>query len=669
MVVIVNNHKARVMMIKETLDNNKKIEPNDKKITILKENFPNCFSGNTFDIEKFKREVNQDINFSSEGYEMNFLGKNYAKYIGDSIDTETILVPNAENNSKTQNKNSKNIYITGDNLEALKHLRRSYTDQVACCYIDPPYNTGGDDFAYNDNFKFTKKELQDVLGIEEQEADRILKMTSLNSSSHSAWLTFMYPRLYLARDLLKEDGVIFISIDENEHSQLKLLCDDVFGEENFAGEIIWKNSSKNDQDYISMQHEYILFYVKDKQKNSGNWQEEKEGIEDIYNAFNKFREKHGNDWKAIHQEALAWYKQFPESNPIYSSKHYSWMDERGVYFPSDISGPNYGQYRYDVIHPVTGEICKEPASGWRFPKTTMEKRINENLVHFGKTHKTIPNNKTYLKDTEFQSLTSVKFKDGRVASKQLTTLLGAKDIFTNPKDVDLIALLIKSATQSNEENLVLDFFSGSSTTAHSVMQLNANNEGNFKYIMVQLDEPVKKESAAEKNGYKTIDEIGRERINRAAQVIRENTNADIDYGFKHYYTKVLNENVIDQIKEFDPNLLASELEFEFDKETILTTWMNKDGHGLTPLVEEINLSGYIGYYVEGYLYLLDKGLSQKQIDILLSKIVENKSFNPTNIIVYGYNFADFNILTQLETNLKQLRNEDKNIEVSLIKRY
>ncbi|WP_203249296.1 site-specific DNA-methyltransferase [Sporosarcina beigongshangi] len=656
-------------MIKETLDNNEHGKLNQRKIAILKENFPNCFSGDALDIEKFKKEINQDIDFSSEGYEMNFLGKNYAKYIADSIDTETVLVPNVEHNSKPKNKKSENIYITGDNLEALKHLRKSYTNQVACCYIDPPYNTGGDDFAYNDNFKFTKKELQDVLGIEEQEADRILSMTSSNSSSHSAWLTFMFPRLYLARDLLRENGVIFISIDENEHSQLKLLCDDIFGEESFAGEIIWKNSSKNDQNYISMQHEYILFYVKDKRENPGNWMEKKEGIEEIYKAFEGFRKKHGDDWQTIHNEALEWYQQFPESNPIYSSKHYSWMDERGVYFPSDISGPDYGQYRYDVIHPVTGEVCKEPASGWRFPQTTMDQRVKENLVHFGKSHKTIPNNKTYLKDTEFQSLTSIKYRDGRVASKQLTTLLGEKDIFTNPKDVDLTALLINATTQSSEENIVLDFFSGSATTAQSVMQLNANNEGDFKYILVQIDEPVKKGSAAEKHGYKTIDEIGRERINRAAQLIKEQVNADIDYGFKHYYAKTLNESIIDQIKEFDPTFLASELEVEFDKETILTTWMNQDGHGLTPSVEEVNLGGYIGHYIEDYLYLLEKGLSQQNIDTILSKIVEDKNFNPTNIVVYGYNFVDFNILIQLETNLKQLRIEEKNIEVSLIKRY
>ncbi|MCY9002863.1 site-specific DNA-methyltransferase [Peribacillus frigoritolerans] len=655
-------------MIKETLDNNENRKLNERKLSILKENFPNCFSGDTFDIEKFKKEINQDVDFASEGYELNFLGKNYAKYIADSIDTETVLTPNIENNNQEENSKSDNIYITGDNLDVLKHLRKSYTNQVKMIYIDPPYNTGGDGFVYSDNFKFTKEKLRSVLDIEEEEAERILNMTSSKSSSHSAWLTFIYPRIYIAGELLKDDGVIFISIDENEHSQLKILCDDIFGEQNFAGEIIWKNSSKNDQAYISMQHEYILCYVKNKKYNSGAWKEKKEGLEEIYKAFETFREKHDDDWDAIHKEALKWYKQFPESNPIYSSKHYSWMDDiKGVYFPDNISGPNFGQYRYDVIHPITGKVCKEPSSGWRYPETTMKQRIEDGLVHFGKDETTVPNNKTYLKDTEFQSLTSIKYKDGRVASKNLKKLLEG-NIFTNPKDVDLLASIMK-VININDNDIVLDFFSGSGTTAHAVMKLNAEDNGKRKYIMVQLDESVKVGSEAEKSGYKTIDEIGRERIIRASKLIYEERGADIDYGFKHYYAITLNDNKIDEIKEFDPNLLVSELEVEFDKETILTTWMNRDGHGLTPTITEVDLAGFIAYSVNGYLYLVDKGLTQQNIDLLLSKIVEEKDFNPTNVVIYGYNFKDFNVLTQLEVNLKQLKNEEKNIEISLIKRY
>jgi adenine specific DNA methylase Mod len=269
--------------------------------------------------------------------------------------------------------------------------------------------------------------------------------------------------------LLTRDGVIIVSIDENEVTNLRKICDEVFNANNYAGEIIWKNSSKNDQAYISIQHEYLLFYVKDKFENTGEWFEQKEGIDEILKAFNDFRDKLGNDWKAIHKAALDWFKQFPESNPISSSKHYSWMDERGVYFPDNISGPNFGQYRYDVKHPKTGGICKEPASGWRYPESTMTERIKANLIHFGDDETTVPNNKTYLANTTNQSLTSIKYKDGRVASKTLAKLMG-KNCFTNPKDVSLLIQIMK-AIRLSDGDIVLDFFAGSSTTAEAVMEM------------------------------------------------------------------------------------------------------------------------------------------------------------------------------------------------------
>jgi len=196
---------------------------------------------------------------------------------------------------------------------------------------------------------------------------------------------------------------------------------------------------------------------------------EKRGVDEIYKAFEFFQRQHGKDWKAIHKEALDWFKQFTESNPITASKHYTWMDERGVYFPDNISGPNYGQYRYDVLHPVTKKKCKEPSSGWRFPQETMLQRIKDGLIHFGADETTVPNNKTYLKNTEFQSLTSVKYRDGRVASKQLTSLMGG-NYFTNPKDSELLRALFK-AVGVIQQDVVLDFFAGSGTTAQTVMEL------------------------------------------------------------------------------------------------------------------------------------------------------------------------------------------------------
>ena len=220
-------------MIKEILTNNQDVKANTNKLTALREHFAGCFdSDGAFDLERFKEMLRDEVDLKSEGYSLNFLGKDYANLIA-SVDTTTVVVPDVEHNSKPENKDSENIYISGDNLDALKHLLKSYAGQVKCIYIDPPYNTGTDGFVYNDRFSFTSEQLQKRLSIGDDEAQRILDMTSRGSSSHSAWLMFMSPRLQLARQLLSKDGVIFISIDDNEQANLKLLCDYVFGEENF----------------------------------------------------------------------------------------------------------------------------------------------------------------------------------------------------------------------------------------------------------------------------------------------------------------------------------------------------------------------------------------------------------------------------------------------------
>lgn len=300
--------------------------------------------------------------------------------------------------------------------------------------------------------------------------------------------------------------------------------------------------------------------MKDKNSNLGEWIETKEGVDEIFAAFDRFHAMYGDDWERIHKEALEWYKQFPESNPIYASKHYSWMDEKGVYFPSDISGPNYGQYRYDVVHPTTGKVCKEPASGWRYPKDTMLERIDLGLVHFGVDETTIPNNKTYLQKTRNQSLTSIKYKDGRVASKQLAALMG-KNCFSNPKDTSILSTLMK-AIGVGEADIVLDFFSGSATTAEAVMSLSVEEKICAHYILVQwpenLDENLKRATGSAiqvtKNAIAICDElqrphllteVGKERIRRAGAKIKADnplTTQDLDIGFRVFKLDESNMN-------------------------------------------------------------------------------------------------------------------------------
>ena len=246
-------------MVKDIMERNESVMPNDKEIAILREHFPACFnSDGSFDLERFKEYLSDKVAVTNEGYELRFLGKNYARLLA-SLDTTTVIVPDEEHNSKPENANSQNIYISGDNLDGLKHLLKSYAKKIKCIYIDPPYNTGSDGFVYNDNFNFTVEELVEKLSISEDQASRIHDLTKRGSASHSAWLMFMYPRLLLARDLLDDDGVIMISIDENEQANLELLCNDVFGGENHLVTMTRRTKSGGGSaaDAFAVEHDYI----------------------------------------------------------------------------------------------------------------------------------------------------------------------------------------------------------------------------------------------------------------------------------------------------------------------------------------------------------------------------------------------------------------------------
>lgn len=490
-------------------------------LSYLKQHYPSVIRDNEINLNELKSILGLPINDKVNGYGLNFIGRSFAraKYSQETDKAVSLNIAMSKGIDTTQN-----LVLKGDNLDSLKLLMNCYRGQIKCIYIDPPYNTTKDNFTYPDKFNKEETEVLGLVNLSDDDFER-MEFSFKTKKSHNGWLAFMYPRLLLARDLLKNDGVILISIDENEHSQLKLLCDEIFGDENFAGEIIWKNSSKNDESYISMQHEYILVYVKSKIQNLGQWSELKVGLDKIYKAFEGFKKQHGNNWEKIHEEALEWFNQFPDSDPITNSKHYSWMDEEGVYFPDNISKPENGYY-YEIIHPVTKQPCKKPSGGWRFIEKTMKDKIKENKIHFGKDHTVVPNNKTYLKNTEFQSLTSLTFKDGRVASNWLKKLFGVKDVFTNPKDYNVLANIFK-AMGIQENDIVLDFFAGSGSTAEAIMRLNAEDKGNRKFILCQIDEPI--DAQKKKNSHKfcidnnltpVISSITIERLNRAGEAIK-----------------------------------------------------------------------------------------------------------------------------------------------------
>jgi len=331
------------------------------------------------------------------------------------------------------------------------------------------------------------------------------------------------------------------------------------GDASYVGEIVVKNSSKNDQAYISIQHEYIVFFVKNRQANAGDWVEKKEGLDKIYAAFEGFRKKHGDDWAAINAEAKAWYKQFPASDPVTASKHYTWMDERGVYFPDNISGPNDGQYVYDIQHPLTGQNVKRPSRGWVSPKESLEARIAEGRVHFGPDHTTVPNLKTYLANTEYQSLTSIRYVDGRAASKRLATLFGEK-VFTNPKDEFLLRDIYRAVGVTGND-VVLDMFAGSGSAMQAVLELNRTAESSScRFIGIQvaedLNETLKTARGAAKqittNAIKLLARLGRpatvaEITKQRMRLVRDQFagNLLVDSGFR--VLKVDTSNLADTL--------------------------------------------------------------------------------------------------------------------------
>lgn len=640
-------------MIKNVVEKNKNIDVNADKMDKLKEMFPNCFNANgKFDISVFEEELKANTSIVKEGYGLNFLGKNYAKYVA-SLDTETILVPDEENNNKDENKNSENIYISGDNIDALKHLVKSYSGQIKCIYIDPPYNTGYDNFIYNDRFNLSKEKLIEVLDISEDEANRIYNMTNSNSNSHSAWLTFMYPRLYLGKQLLSKDGVIFISIDDNELSQLKLLCDNIFGEENFVGSISRATGTTTGQDAnkIGSSLDYCLIYCKSELFNLN-------GVELSEKDKQRFNEKDEKGIFSILQLRKTGTSDRKEDR------------ENMFYAITAPDGTEVYPFGPDNKYLSRWRVGKEKYLILEQNNMIVWKNNNKDRVKIGNYESSnwVPYVKYYL-DGRTKKVSNLlqNIEGNKKGSLQLKELFGINNLFDNPKPLEFLSILINIGTEDND--IILDFFGGSSSTAHSILKINSENNGNRKFIIIQLPELCDTKSEAHKSGYKTIDEIGQERIRRAAKKIKEETNANIDYGFKHYTIKDVNTNTLDKLEKFEPNYVISDGSIldEFGINAVLTTWMNEDGYGLTDNYEKLELEDYTAYKCQNTIYLLNWNISDLFIKALIEKYEKDENFDCNRIVMFGYSFT-LNEIQTLKDNLQQVKNI-KGINVEVITRY
>lgn len=644
-------------MIKDILNANENITAGTTAVNKLKAVLPQCFDkdGNLY-FDKLKELLRDEVSFADENYGLNFLGKSYGRLL-QAMETDTVITPDEDHNKQPQNADSENIYITGDNLDALKHLLKSYENKIKCIYIDPPYNTGSDGFVYNDRFTFTKETLAQKLSISEETAERILELTNSGSASHSAWLTFMYPRLLLARDLLTEDGVIFISIDDNEQANLKLLCDDVFGEQNFIGEItVVANPRGRDYGGIARMHDYILAY-RSSEKTVINL------IKDENGEFTMFDELGGFELRELRNRNIKFNR---ENRP-------------NLYYPFFINDANpdeNGLYEISLeVHDGWRELYPLESQGvqtvWRWGKERSNKNLNVNIMA-----KPMRNGSFMIveKYREARKMARSVWWDKDSNTEKGTLLVKQifcdEKVFDYPKPKELIEKLCEMGMNFDEEEIILDFFSGSATTAHAVMQLNAEDGGNRKFILVQLPEATKEGSEARLAGYETIDQIGRERIKRAAAKIKEeypDTTADL--GFKHFKLNQLNNTQLSQIETFSPelNLVGSDdLLKNFGTPTVLTTWLNRDGYGLNPSVKVENLANYTAYICGANIYLLENDFDNQALMELCRRYEEDENFAKiTNIIVFGYSFS-YTDLQALQDNIKKFsvtRNSRINVEI------
>ena len=409
---------------------------------------------------------------------------------------------------------TRNLYIEGDNLEGLKLLLRGYSAAIKMIYLDPPYNTGAD-FVYKDTFAQSQSDYEREAGISDEQGQRFVVNRNSDARFHSKWCSMMYARLSIMRHLLTRDGFIFISIDDNEQAHLRLMCDEIFGENNFVAQMIWSAGRKNDSRFVSVSHEYLLVYMRDKDyvvAQDTRWRERKQGLDEIYSCYDKLKRKYGADVQSIERELKAWFRALPAGHPAKDHSHYYHVDDNGIFSTADISFPGGGGPRYELLHPVTQKPVKTPNRGWFTSKERMLDFIVAGRVYFGPDESRVPTIKNYLQEKELSVPYSVFYQDGRAASKRLDKLMGGR-VFENPKDERILQRLIEFSG-TTDEDIILDVFSGSASTAEAVLRANVADGKQRRFILMQYPEPCPVKSVAVQRGFTNICEIGKERIRK-----------------------------------------------------------------------------------------------------------------------------------------------------------
>lgn len=590
------------------MDKLKMHTPDQTEINVarIRELFPGCVTETrgadgsvrlAVDFDQLKQELSDSlVEGSQERYHLNWPGKREALLTANAPIAKTLRPARDES---VDFDTTKNLFIEGDNLDALKLLQETYLGKVKLIYIDPPYNTGKD-FIYKDNFVATKVAFGLVSGERDVEGGKLVSNPESRGRFHTDWLNMIFPRITLAKRLLSNEGLMLISIDDAEQASLRRLCDQVFGEQNFVAQLVWEKGRKNDAKYFSVGHEYMLVYARDlvALRDRGEmWREEKPGARDIWAEFLRLKGLLGEDYAAIEEALGKWYSELPKGHPAKRWARYKRVDKYGPWRDRDISWPGGDGPRYDVIHPVTKKPCAVPEAGWRYTlPEEMQRQIKLGLVEFRADHTEPPFRKAHIRpipdeeaddqvdgndegDDEEGSAelaTQVRgsyfYKQSQVAVKYLRKLMGAK-VFSNPKDHEELAKLIEYLTPRDREAIVMDFFAGSGTTAEAVFHANATYGSNHRFILVQLPESLEEAlltttGTAKKTVQAAItllkqrdrplllSEVTKERIRRAGIVATKDAEGDRKWGPGFRVLKIDSSNMADVY--YTPDALEKE---------------------------------------------------------------------------------------------------------------
>lgn len=641
-----------------------------ENIDQLKVLFPEAFTEGKIDFETLKQLLGDVIEEREEKYGLNWHGKRRARQLALTPSTGT-LRPCPEESVDWDT--TQNLMIEGDNLEVLKLLQKSYAGKVKLIYIDPPYNTGKD-FVYPDNFQDNIKNYLELTGQVEGGA-KISSNTEASGRFHTDWLNMLYPRLKLARNLLRDDGIIVVSIDDAEFPNLRRVLDEIFGEENFLASLIWDRNRKNDAKYFSVGHEYMAVYVKNESVLSANqviFRGEKDGVEELKTEFERLKTIHKADWVAVRDGVLEYYRNIPDDDPRLPLKRFTKVDEKGPFRDDgNINWPGGDGPRYEILHPGTNRPCKLPVSGWRYP--TPERfweEVSKGRVVFGSDETTVPRVRTNLFENSDQVMVSVHYSYAQTSANEFNALFDGQRVFDNPKPVSDLRRLTGYLT--GPDDLICDFFAGSGTTGHAVMSLNAVGGDSRKYILVQLPEPLDPENKDQKTAAYfcsqigkplTIAELTKERLRRAAKKIKdENPLFAGDLGFRVFKLDTSN------IRAWQPNrddleqtLLdhAEHIVAGRSEQDILYELLLKLGLDLTVPIEQRAITGKTVHSIGAgaLLVCLSETIDRDAIEPLAQGIVgwheELKPAVDTRVVFRDSAFADDVAKTNLAAILQQ----------------